>query len=328
LAAFEKILQERLQRSAGFSGQEAQKDVFPSHNKKKEGRIAVCDLNLILLFHPRMSQYNFKVHSFQAPLPEKLKIDPSFYLRQRQAEVGRLRRALRSREEILKQERRRIKARLQSLKNKFQSQMSDLSLKREESREELSKIADRLEEEYFKERFKLETQLTEGGAKLQSWKLSNLKRNYVSQKTRHFILAEISSEVLNVSGRICDELGIDLLLDQGQKETPVPTLANRRVDPAKAGKVQNRLASFLQRPWQVGEGNAKMSIRGQFKLLASHFSRYEEMDSMLGPRVSPALHKDLTLDILHEIWTRNQIPKAVQAALHSAIMAWKKGDHS
>ncbi len=274
-----------------------------------------------------MARYNFKVHSFQAPLPEKLKIDPAFYLKERQVEVNRFRRELRRQEELLKQSRRKLKSRLQNLKNEFQSKMSDLSLNRKDKRENLSKEADRLEEEYFKKRFELEKKINQAGSKHQSWRLSHLKKNYVDEKTRRFILTEISAEVQAVSRQVCDRHGVDLLLDQGPRPRG-SDFETKGVDPSKAGNYKNHLADFLKRPLKIGEGNAKLSIRGQFKRLAPHFSQYSKMNLLLGEGHSPALKKDLTLAILEEIWTRNQIPKEVQQALRLAITAWRKGDQS
>ncbi|MBT3786479.1 hypothetical protein HOF92_16000 [bacterium] len=326
---YEEILNKRVEPKAVISSPDKPQVKSSSGSASAGLRLGTCDFSLLLLFHPRMKDYNFRVRSFRAPLPKTLDVPAQFYLKQMQEKRGAYLRALGTREELLRQSLARVVQELLSLKQDFQKKMAEITAKGGTKAQSAAKIMEQTEDRYFESRLNFEqkqNQLKEDFAK---WTESARVELYVPEDQRNNILQAISREVRDLLTTLSEDQKIDVVFNRSLRTTRGPLAAPRKSpDFYKLANYENSFSQFLERPLAVGEGNAALSTRGLFRGIAVYLSRYEEIYSYFKPVLSRHLFLgepiDLTFVAIAQLWESYKIPEQRAAPLLTALKNWSR----
>jgi hypothetical protein len=293
--------------------------------------VAVVDLALVHLLHPSMKDFNFIAQSFLRPIPQDLKVDPRFYLEQRQRAYREIRTEHSVQKRNLEMQRRSIHQEILWEKSHLNKRINDRIRDFQNEPEKLGDEIQKLEEEVWSKIFTLEEKLKVAQSEYLEWTKKHASDNFLAEDERDAKFQQIAKEIQDELDTIRREMGVHIVLNSSE-------LPKRRLAPFELPDLisdsnlhlENSLARMLgNRAPLGGKGSVKITPEQAYENLLPHFTQYEWVRNTFSEVVDNILFlgskPDLTYALLKRIWNRHNITPEIQERIIAAINA-KKGE--
>jgi len=292
--------------------------------------VAVVDLALVHLLHPSMKDFNFIAQSFLRPIPNDLKVDPRFYLEQRQRAYREIRTEHSVQKRNLEMQRRSIHQEILWEKSHLNKRINDRIRDFQNQPDKLGDEIQKLEEEVWSKIFTLEKKLNAAQSEYLEWTKKNASDNFLAEDERDAKFQQIAKEIQDELDAIRQEKGVHIVLNSSE-------LPKRKLTPFELPDLvsdnnlhlENSLAKMLgNRAPLGGTGSVKITPEQAYENLLPHFTQYEWVRNTFSEVVDNILFlgskPDLTHALLKRIWNRHNIAPEIQERIIAAITVKKR----
>lgn len=268
------------------------------------------DFKTLLLFHPAMRMYNFKVNNFFRPLPDKVTVPVKFFLETRERESIKKVKAANLERISLDKKLMRIHKRKSRIANQFAEQKRLLLLDKFADKDlELIELDEKLKVELDKLQNEIK-QITSAISKLYD---ESFGIHYLSVTERKSMLKKIESEVLQIIEIVRQKHQLIFVLNNQVGDLNPAVEANPLSFKYDGFVEMNPLWKFLNRVSNTWSDATEIRIEGDVNLFTEFYSKQQfigsifRLDSINRFVISGGL--DMTYECLRELYSKYRYPK-------------------
>jgi hypothetical protein len=303
---FEKRLFQKTQKSS------ATQSSAPAANPAPSAGIAFVDMGTVLLFHPEMKTYNFKVHNFYRPIPKQISVPLDFYLSQRQKESLEMIQKYRTEHDNLKQK-------IQRLERVSQQELTEFDSKKRQiladgNGDTIARVQ-ALQEQYNLRSQKLFEQISNARSSLSEIWEKTYGNQFLRLEERSAKLKSIMKNVYDTLDLIRAKSGYAVILNNHFNLPPKSPELSPLMFFTNSYSGTNQLSDFLQ--------SGSLKFRGDFKpgpdyykqMLEPYWTHASEINGIFNFHEAGAFvlsgGKDITSEVLSSIYEQyNQADNA------------------
>jgi RNA-binding protein YhbY len=300
--------------------------------QEKSFAVVTIDLMLATMLHPVMRDYNFVVDSFAAPLPEKLAIDPRFYMKEQHDRFIGKQEELQQRIKERDQKIFELQSAVEGAKVEYANRMQFLQQQAREENwpaERLNNDLQKMEKDLWGNVFRFNQQIEETGKEFEQWQEKELVNVFMDRAARDAVFSGIAQEIQEIISTLMQERGINLVLNRPARTKPqlkTPTL--KEIHLLAASREQNTLGAFMDGEVFLGHDSSQATIERLYIALESHFRYYGRLMDFFAPVTDGTIFGvsgDITLDVLKKIWEKHKLSPELISKLEAAAKVWLSG---
>lgn len=268
------------------------------------------DFKTLLLFHPAMRMYNFKVNNFYRPLPDKLNTPLKFYLENRERKSIKKVKDAKTERALLDRQLLKLHKKKSRVLGDFAEQKRLLLLDRfVNTEQELIK----LNEEQQNEIAQLESEINKITSAMQSLYNQSFGVHYLNLDERKSMLKKIESEVKQVIEAIRQKKKLTFILNNQVGDLTKAFQPNPMSFEYEGFVEMNKLWTFLNRVPDTWSDSAGIRVEQDVVAFSEFYSKHHNIGSIFRlesiNRLVLAGGSDLTYECLAELYIRYKYPQ-------------------